>query len=207
VDVSHPVKDCICDIIPYISIFVNRYDDFLHVFYAQNYNVYFYIHLYKIALTKAGVYGKIDLICVCERRRHTPMKTVDPAVKRETRYIALWVSVFSAVMQAVFLILNKWDYTVLLGNTLSGVAAVANFFLMGLAVQSAVLKDEKDAATAMKASQSMRMFMLFAVAAVGVLLPCFNTWTTLIPLFFSRFAVMLRPLWDKRRDATEKGEA
>ncbi len=131
------------------------------------------------------------------------MKTVDPAVKRETRYIALWVLVFSAVMQAVFLILNKWDYTVLLGNTLSGIAAVANFFLMGLAVQSAVLKDEKDAATAMKASQSMRMFMLFAVAAVGVLLPCFNTVAVLVPFFFPRVAVALRPHFDK---TTEKKE-
>lgn len=132
------------------------------------------------------------------------MKKVDPAVKRETRYIAMWVLVLSVVMQAVFLILRKWDYTVLLGNTLSGVAAVFNFFLMGLAVQGAVLKDEKDAATAMKASQSLRMFMLFTVAAVGVLLPCFHTVAVLAPLFFPRIAVALRPQFDKKDEKKEQ---
>lgn len=132
------------------------------------------------------------------------MKNVDPAVRRETRYIALWVLLLSVVMQAVFLILHKWDYTVLLGNTLSGAAAVLNFFLMGLAVQSAVLKDEKDAATAMKASQSLRMFMLFAVAAVGVLLPCFHTVTVLVPFFFPRIAVALRPRFDKKDEKKEQ---
>ncbi len=132
------------------------------------------------------------------------MKTIDSTIKKETRYIALWVLVFSAVMQAVFLILHKWDYTVLLGNTLSGAAAVLNFFLMGLAVQKAVLKDEKDAATTMKASQSMRMFMLFAVAAVGVLLPCFNTVAVLVPFFFPRIAVALRPYFNKKDEKKEQ---
>ena len=126
------------------------------------------------------------------------MKKVDATVKRETRYIALWVLVLSAVMQAVFLVLNKWDYTVLLGNTLSGVTAIANFFLMGLAVQGAVLKDEKDAATAMKASQAMRMFIMFVVATIGVLLSCFNTVAVLAPFFFPRIAVALRPHFDKK---------
>lgn len=125
------------------------------------------------------------------------MKKVDTAVLRETRYIALWVLVLSAVMQAVFLIIGRWDYTVLLGNLLSGAAAIGNFFLMGLAVQSAVTKDEKGAAATMKASQSLRLFMLFVVATVGVLVPCFHTVTVLAPFFFPRIAVALRPQFNK----------
>ena len=132
------------------------------------------------------------------------MKKIDPAVTRETRYIALWVLVLSAVLQAVFLVLNKWDYTVLLGNALSGITAILNFFLMGLAVQSAVLKDEKDAATAMRASQSLRMFMTFAIAAIGVLLPCFHTVAVLIPLFFPRIAVALRPQFNKKDEKKDQ---
>ena len=132
------------------------------------------------------------------------MKKIDSTVLKETIYIAWMTLILSVLMQSVFLIIGKWDYTVLLGNTLSGAAAVLNFFLMGLAVQSAVLKDEKDAATAMKASQSLRMFMLFAVAAVGVLLPCFHTVTVLVPFFFPRIAVALRPRFDKKDEKKEQ---
>lgn len=132
------------------------------------------------------------------------MKKIDPAILRETRYIAVWVAIFSAIMQAVFLVIGYWDYTVLLGNTLSGIIGILNFFLMGLAVQAAVLKEEKDAATTMKASQSLRMVMLFAIAAVGVLLPCFNTIAVLVPFFFPRIAVALRPLFNKNNEKKDQ---
>jgi len=118
---------------------------------------------------------------------------MDETVKRETLYIAVWVAILSAVMQAVFLIIGHWDYTVLLGNLLSGGAAVANFLLMGITVQSAVAKEEKEAKNTMKMSQSLRTLLLFAVVVLGVLLDCFNIWASIIPLFFPRIAVMFRP--------------
>ncbi|MBE6884281.1 MAG: ATP synthase subunit I [Ruminococcaceae bacterium] len=121
------------------------------------------------------------------------MKKMDETVKRETLYIAVWVAILSAVMQAVFLIIGHWDYTVLLGNLLSGGAAVANFLLMGITVQSAVAKEEKEAKNTMKMSQSLRTLLLFAVVVLGVLLDCFNIWASIIPLFFPRIAVMFRP--------------
>ena len=52
--------------------------------------------------------------------------------------------------ELVFLIIGKWDYTVLLGNLLSGCAAVLNFLLMGITVQNALSKDEKSAKTAVR---------------------------------------------------------
>lgn len=128
------------------------------------------------------------------------MIELDKTVKRETLYIASAVVVMSALMQSVFLIINRWDYTVLLGNILSAAVAVLNFLLMGLTVQSAVKKDEKAAANLMKLSQSLRSFMLLAAAVIGAALPVFNLWTTLIPLFFPRIAVALRPLFNKRDD-------
>ena len=47
-------------------------------------------------------------------------KKIDPTVLKETGYIAAWVLVFSALTQAIFLMIGKWDITVLLGNLLSG---------------------------------------------------------------------------------------
>ena len=103
-------------------------------------------------------------------------------------------------MQSVFLVLQKWDYTVLLGNLLSGVAVVLNFLFMGITVQKAVEKDEKDARNAMKASQSLRTVFLFVVAVLGAAVPVFNIWATLIPLIFPRIAVSLRPLFDRKEN-------
>jgi len=118
---------------------------------------------------------------------------IDAAVRRETGYIAFCTLILSAVMEAVFLIIGRWNLSVLLGNLLGAGAAVLNFFLMGLTVQKAVDKEEKDARSAMKLSQSLRTVMLFVVAAVGVSLECFNPVATIVPLFFPRIAVMLRP--------------
>ncbi|MBQ4556208.1 MAG: hypothetical protein IJA60_00990 [Clostridia bacterium] len=122
------------------------------------------------------------------------MAKIDETVKKETGYIAVWMIVFSALMQAVFLVVRHWDYTVLLGNILSGVLGVANFLLLGLAVQSAVGKEEKEAKETMRASQSVRTLLLFVVVAVGVLLDCFNTVAVIVPLFFPRLAIAFRPI-------------
>ena len=126
---------------------------------------------------------------------------VDKTVIKETLYISVWVLILSAVTQAVFLIIGKWSLSVLFGNLLSGVAGILNFFLMGLTVQAAVIKDEKKAALSMKVSQILRMLLIFAVAAVGVLLDCFNTVTVILPLFFPRIAISFRPLFNKKKNS------
>lgn len=125
------------------------------------------------------------------------MKKTDPTVKRETLYIAYSVIIFSVLIQAVYLIINRWDYTVLLGNILSGSVSVLNFFLMGRTIQSATEKDQKGAKSTMKASQSLRLFMMFIALVLGVVLPCFDTVTSIIPIFIPRIAIMLRPIFDK----------
>ena len=106
--------------------------------------------------------------------------------------------IFSALMQSVFLIIGKWDITVLFGNILGGGAAVLNFFLMGLGVQKALGKEQKEAANVMKLSQSARLFMMFIVALIGYLVPVFNLLAVVIPFIFPRIAVMLRPLFNKK---------
>lgn len=126
------------------------------------------------------------------------MMKVDQTVLKETKYIAFSVLILSALLQAVFLIIGEWDYTVLLGNILSGAVAILNFFLMGITVQAAVAKEEKQAKNTMKVSQTMRTLTLFAAAALGVLLPCFHTLTSLLPLFFPRIAIAFRPLFTKK---------
>ena len=127
------------------------------------------------------------------------MRKIDPTVLKETGYIAIMVFIFSLLLQSVFLIIGKWDYTVLTGNLLGFVAAVGNFFLMGLSVQSSLGKEEKDAKNLMKVSQSLRLLLIFVIALIGYLVPVFNTIAVLIPLLFPRIAVALRPVFMKKK--------
>lgn len=131
------------------------------------------------------------------------MMKIDSTVRRETKYIAIWVFLLSLIMQAVFLIIGKWDYTVLLGNVFSGAIAVLNFLLMGITVQKAVEKSEKDAAAMMKASQSMRSLLLFVVVVLGIALPFFNGFAAVIPMFFPRIAIAIRPFLDRKKALEE----
>ena len=131
------------------------------------------------------------------------MKKIDPTVWRETGYVLAWTAVLSALLQTVFLVIGRWDVTVLLGNVLGGTLNVLNFFLMGLWVQKALGQDEKQAKKTVRMSQSLRFLMLLVVALWGVVLPCFNTWTVVIPLLFTRVAIAARPLLDRRAKAKE----
>ena len=126
------------------------------------------------------------------------MKKIDETVLKETKYIAAWIFIFSVLMQAVFLVISEWNYTVLLGNILSAVFSVLNFFLMGLTVQKTLDKDEKEAKTLVKVSQLYRSLMILVVTVIGVALPCFNTVAVIVPVFFPRIAIAMRPLFDKK---------
>ena len=118
---------------------------------------------------------------------------VDNTVKRETKYIAYFCVVLSLIMQALFILLKKWDYTVVLGNVLSVSVAVLNFFFMGLSVQKSLSMEQGDSKKLMKSSQGFRNAVVFVTAAVGAAAPCFNTIAVIIPLFFPRIAVSFRP--------------
>ena len=124
--------------------------------------------------------------------------TLEPAVKKESIYISTVSAILSALLQAGFLIASKWNYTVLLGTALGFTASVLNFFLMAITVQKAVKKeDPKERQNLIKLSHILRTFLLIAFAIIGLLIPIFNKWAFIIPLFFPRIAIYLQPLIQK----------
>ncbi len=125
------------------------------------------------------------------------MKKIDATVLKETANIAAFSVIFSVLMQAVFLVLGYWDYTVLLGNLLGLAAAIGNFLLMGITVQAALDKEEKDARNLMKLSQTLRVLLLFVIAIVAYAVPVFHVLAAVIPYLFPRFAIALRLLIKK----------
>ncbi|MBR2460190.1 MAG: hypothetical protein IKB34_03025 [Clostridia bacterium] len=126
------------------------------------------------------------------------MQKIDNVVIRETGYVAIWVLIFSTMMQSIFLIAGFWDYRVLLGNLYGGAVAVVNYFSIGLSVQKALGKeDPNEAKQVMKLASSARMLMLFIFVVIGVLLDFFNTIAVVVPLVFPRLAIFLRPFCGK----------
>ena len=126
------------------------------------------------------------------------MAKINATVLRETRYIAVFSLVLSVLMQAVFLIvLRRFDYTVLLGNLYGLAVAVGNFLFMGIGVQKAVEKDEKGAKNVLRFSQTIRFFAVFALMALGVIIPVFDPIAVIIPVFFPRIAIAAMQLRKK----------
>ena len=72
---------------------------------------------------------------------------MDPAVRKETGYIAAWVILLSLIMEAVFLLLRKWDLSVLFGNLGGAVISIGNFFLMALIATRAMNRGTEQAGT------------------------------------------------------------
>ena len=119
-------------------------------------------------------------------------RNVDPQVVKSTRYIALIVLLGSLLMQAVFLLIGQWDYTVLLGNLLGAATAILNFFIMAKTVAKALASGDKDGASKRtQFSRSMRMLMMAVVCVVGHLAPCFNLYAVAIPLVFPSIGALL----------------
>ena len=131
------------------------------------------------------------------------MKKIETVIWKACGYVALWVLILSVLMEAVFLVLGEWSYTVLLGNLLGGFFAVLNFFLMGVGVQMNLGKDEKDARLGVRLSMTYRFLLLVVVAVLGVALPCFHAVAVLLPYFFPRVAVLFLPLFERRRGVNE----
>ena len=178
-------------------------------------------------LTITKKYGKISMcnktqlhiikaFCVnYKQNRHAFQKgvvyavmKVDQTVLKETTYVAVWTIVLSLLMQAVFLFLHKWDYTVLLGNLWGGAVSVLNFFCMGLFIQKAVNTDQDEARKIIKLSHSLRTLALFVLVVIGVWLPCFSPLAVILSLFFSRIGIFIKAFQLKQtKEATNQHES
>ena len=129
---------------------------------------------------------------------------IEQAVKTETTHIAVGVGCMSVLLLVVFVVLGRFDYTVLLGTLLGGGFAVLNFFLMAMAVQRSVSqRDPQKAKKITQSSYTKRLFLLAAVLVVGIKVPYFNWITTIVPLFFPRITIFIMTLPILKRKGEE----
>ena len=154
------------------------------------------------------------------------MIKVQPAVREETTKIAIGTLILSAVMVLVFVLLGRFDMTVLWGALLGSAAAIGNFFLLGLSVQMAAEKmngvqlpsykeaeaeleegeelpapdapELQQAKRSMQASYTGRLFLLAVVGILGLTLPCFHAVATVVPFLFPRIIIFLYGTFNKK---------
>jgi len=148
---------------------------------------------------------------------------IQPAVKQETRKIAVGVGILSALMIAVYLILGRFGMPVLWGTLMGAAFAVGNFFLMALSVQQAAARmngvqlppeeEPKDgeepepaplspqarqAKQRMQLSYTGRMLMLAGMAALAYLLPGVDLIPALIAQLFPRIVIFAEGILMKK---------
>lgn len=128
------------------------------------------------------------------------MSEMDPAVKKETGYIAAWTGLLSVIMEAVFLIIGQWNLSVLFGNLGSAAAAVGSFFLLALTVSKAVSSGKpEEASKRVKASAGLRLIGMGGICALLIGVFHTNVYATVIPLLFPRIGLLFRPMIDRKR--------
>ena len=118
---------------------------------------------------------------------------ISPAIKKETGHIALGVLIGDVVMLAVFLLLKRMDYTVILGALLGSAAAVLNFLMMGLGCQKA-MNDPDRAQLIIKRSYSRRMLAMVVVMIIGFSAPYFHVVAVVLPFLMPSITIKVMQL-------------
>lgn len=135
----------------------------------------------------------------------------DKTVKKETGILLLGTLILCGVLCGIFALVGKFDYTVVTGSLLGGMASVLNFFFMGLTIQSAVDKEPDAAKKKIQLSYTVRMFALLAVLGVGVYFGAnhkyFHWAAVVISALFPRVIILFRGLVLKKQDAPNGGES
>ncbi len=133
-------------------------------------------------------------------------ENIQPAIKSETKKVALSTLVCVILMWVVFFALHMilpdripFDYTVILGGIGGGFVAVLNFFLLGLTVQKvANMQDDDLAKKMMKSSYSQRFLMQVVWCVVVMIAPCFQLVAGIAPLLFPSIGIKILGIFMKK---------
>lgn len=123
--------------------------------------------------------------------------TLQPAVKKETGRIFIGTAVLTIVMVAVFWLLHRltpesvpFDGKVIVSGVIGCLVAVANFFLMAVAVQKVAGSNSEDKARQLFTfSFRYRMMIQLIWAILALTVPAFNGAAGIIPLFFPSLVI------------------
>ena len=130
----------------------------------------------------------------------------DKTVKKETGILLAGTLILSAVMTLIFVLVGKFNYTVVTGALLGGLASVLNFFLMGIVIQNVVHDDPETAKKKIQLSYTVRSFALLVILGLGVYLPYFHWLSVLLSALFPRVTILLRSIVLKKQENGNGGD-
>lgn len=146
------------------------------------------------------------------------MRKPDKAVRQQTARVAMGVAALVAVMLAVYAIIGRLSLSVALGGIYSGCLGVANFFIMGMMVQSVTERMAEKERTEqeiadmsiqmqnrMKISYNMRMIGLFGLLVLGIAVFKFDALATILPSVFPSIVIRVLQIMEARKAPVSEG--
>ncbi len=140
------------------------------------------------------------------------MRKPDGAVLKQTARVAAGVAALVALMLVVYAIIGRLSLPVVAGGVYSGLLGVANFFVMGLMVQSITERmaekerSEQEIAdmslqmqNRMKASYNLRMIALFALLVLGIAVFKFDALATILPSVFPSIVIRILQIAEAKK--------
>ena len=125
-------------------------------------------------------------------------------VLTQTGIIAAGQAVGVGIMLAVFGLLGKFDYTVVLGGLAGALVATLNFFFMvvslTLASDRAVQQDVKGGKGMVKSSYAIRTIVMFAVLFACAKSGHFHVIALVVPLLLVQPTLMIAEFFRKKGD-------
>lgn len=98
----------------------------------------------------------------------------------------------TVILNIVFRVIGRWDYTVLLGSLLGLIITTYFYYSICVSVPKALgYGDPELAQKSIRASRSMRTIVMAVGLIVAIKLPWFNLWATVIPLLFTRISIAM----------------
>lgn len=125
-------------------------------------------------------------------------------VLTQTGIIAIGQAVGVAVMLGVFALLNRFDYTVVLGGLMGALVATLNFFFMAvsltMAADRAADRDVKGGKGMVKSSYAIRTIVMFVVLFACAKSGHFQVITLVVPLLLVQPTLMVAEFFRKKGD-------
>lgn len=146
------------------------------------------------------------------------MRKPDKAVREQTARVALGVAALVALMLIVYAVIGRFSLKVALGGVYSGMLGIANFFIMGMMVQSVTermaekQRTEQEIAdmslqmqNRMKVSYNMRMIALFALLVLGIAVFKFDPLATILPSVFPSIVIRVLQILEAKNAPVSEG--
>ena len=126
---------------------------------------------------------------------------LQPASRRELLHITAGVLIGSGVMILIFVLIKKFELSVIWGALLGAAAAIGNFYYLAVCVQRAAAADKIRAQVIMRRSYAVRLLVTVAAVVLGCTLDVFHWVAVVVPILLPRLTILVLQLTGRYKPA------